>query len=308
MIFTRHNSVRQLTFIVASVLFTLAMVIGGVALRPASANSRGTSELPSTNHVCTSSSPCQQWTNTGTGNAIKVVAQNGAGVMAVSNAPTGAGMYAHNGSLHGYGIIVDSNAGDAIKSVVGGGGRGLDAFGGGPGGIPAIAATAFQPNVDLIDGYNHSSVRVAELDDAGNLHLAGKVFTSGSCSAGCISERMANGQELTAYASAQTVPSVEDFGKGEIVNGRGYVRLATDFGRVIDPRAEYLVFLTPEGDNRGLYITGKSMAGFMVRESQGGRGSLSFDYRIVAKPFASREARLPLWSAKSWQTTAPVLR
>lgn len=209
-------------------------------------------------------------------------------------------------SSSGYGGFFTSNNGDAVKVI--GHYRGLDAFGGKAGGFPAIAATANSSGVDLIDGYNTGSVRVAELDDSGNLHLAGKVFTSGSCSAGCISVKTANGGELTAYAAAQTVPSVEDFGKGEIVNGQGHVSIASDFGRVIDPRTEYLVFLTPNGDNRGLYVTGKSMNGFTVRESQGGHASVSFDYRIVARPYASREARLPLWSAKSWETNAPTAR
>jgi hypothetical protein len=40
----------------------------------------------------------------------------------------------------------------------------------------------------------------------------------------------------------------------------------------------------------------KSIAGFAVRESHGGRSTLSFSYRIVAKPFGSREPRLPMVS------------
>jgi hypothetical protein len=47
--------------------------------------------------------------------------------------------------------------------------------------------------------------------------------------------------------------------------------------------ASYHVFITPNGDSKGLYVTAKTATGFEVRESGGGTSSLSFDYRIVAK-------------------------
>jgi hypothetical protein len=304
---TNHESTRRITFGLLGGLFGLAMMVGGVALRPASASgANGVQVQPNSNHSCGSSNVCASWTNNGAGNAIKVVAKNNTAAIAESDNMNSAALYAHNPTV-GYGVFADSNGGDAIKSLSGGG-RGLDAFGGGPGGVPAIAATASQNGVDLIDGYNTSSVRVAEIDDQGNLHLAGQVFTSGNCSAGCLKINTSVRTNVTGYASAATVPSIEDFGKAEIVNGRGYVRIAADFGQAIDPRSEYLVFLTPEGDNKGLYVTGKSAAGFTVRESQSGHATLSVEYRIVARPFGSRETRLPMWGAQSWGTHAPTLR
>ena len=56
------------------------------------------------------------------------------------------------------------------------------------------------------------------------------------------------------------------------------------------------MFLTPEGDNRGLYVDHKTGAGFDVRESQGGRSTIAFSYRIVGKPLGSSAQRLPLLS------------
>jgi hypothetical protein len=43
------------------------------------------------------------------------------------------------------------------------------------------------------------------------------------------------------------------------------------------------VFLTPEGDCRGLYVSDKRPHQFEVRELQGGTSSLTFSYRVVAK-------------------------
>ena len=55
------------------------------------------------------------------------------------------------------------------------------------------------------------------------------------------------------------------------------------FAETVTGDASYHVFLTPNGDSKGLYVTAKTAATFEVRESGGGRWSLSFDYRIVAK-------------------------
>ncbi len=45
----------------------------------------------------------------------------------------------------------------------------------------------------------------------------------------------------------------------------------------------YLVYVTPEGDSKGLYVTAKGPAGFEVREQQGGTSGVAFNYRVVAR-------------------------
>jgi hypothetical protein len=74
----------------------------------------------------------------------------------------------------------------------------------------------------------------------------------------------------------------EDFGTGELRDGKAEVQLDPDFAAVVHSDA-YHVFLTPEGDSRGLYVTNKRPTGFEVREQQGGASSLTFSYRVVAK-------------------------
>jgi hypothetical protein len=87
---------------------------------------------------------------------------------------------------------------------------------------------------------------------------------------------------------------MEDFGEGQLTNGSAYVRIDRAFANAIDQSSDYLVFITPDGDSKGLYVTMRSPNGFEVRESGGGRSTLQFSYRIVAKPYGSTEARLPL--------------
>lgn len=162
----------------------------------------------------------------------------------------------------------------------------------GEAGINAVALALFDSLGGTLiiargsDGHDKMS-----LDDSGNMILAGTLTTNGTPLA---ARRTARGIRVGTYSSQQTVPSVEDFGKGQLINGQAYVPIDSAFAATIDSRADYLVFLTPRGDNRGLYVAQTSTAGFLVRESQGGRSTLAFDYRIVARPYGSFERRLPV--------------
>jgi hypothetical protein len=76
---------------------------------------------------------------------------------------------------------------------------------------------------------------------------------------------------------------MEDVGEAHLVNGRAFVPIDAALADVIDLRGGYHVFVTPEGESNGLYVV-KGAGGFFVREQQGGRATLAFEYRIVAKP------------------------
>src|ERR1700694_1658129 len=141
------------------------------------------------------------------------------------------------------------------------------------------------------------------------------IFGSGSyqknatCVAGCtVATTASAGRAVTTYAPTVSQPTIEDFGEAQLVNGQASVRLDPKFANVVEQNAAYLVFITPEGDANTLYVTQKSRAGFMVRESHGGRSSLMFSYRVVAKPFGSREARLPMVELPKLRSSSPKQR
>ena len=75
----------------------------------------------------------------------------------------------------------------------------------------------------------------------------------------------------------------EDFGSGQLSGGSAVITLEPTFAQTVNTGAEYHVFLTPNGDSRGLFVTAKSATSFEVREQGGGASSVTFDYRIVAK-------------------------
>jgi hypothetical protein len=62
------------------------------------------------------------------------------------------------------------------------------------------------------------------------------------------------------------------------------VELDPDFVAILGiDDGSYHVFLAPEGDTTGLYVSNRDARAFTVREQQNGTGSLAFSYRIVRK-------------------------
>ena len=143
----------------------------------------------------------------------------------------------------------------------------------------------------IVNVNNFANGAFLTFDNNGNENISGHITTAGG-----ILERVRkpNGQAVNTYGARQTVPTIEDFGQGQIVNGQGYVQIDAAFGSTVDFRRPYLVFLTPDGDTNGLYVAGKTAQGFTVRETRGGRSTLAFDYRVVAKPIDESGARLPV--------------
>jgi hypothetical protein len=128
------------------------------------------------------------------------------------------------------------------------------------------------------------------VDANGNIEAASLTTTFGTYARTTGS----SGTARTLYAPHTTSPVTEDFGEAQLVNGRGYVRLDPALVDVIDKQNAYHVFLTPEGDSNGLYVTQKSAAGFVVREAHGGRSTMAFEYRILAKPVDENGVRLAI--------------
>ena len=75
---------------------------------------------------------------------------------------------------------------------------------------------------------------------------------------------------------------MRDFGRAELRDGSAKVALDADFAALVDTD-DYHVFLTPEGESVGLYVSARTSGTFEVREQAGGRSTLSFSYCIVAR-------------------------
>ncbi|MCU1547739.1 MAG: hypothetical protein JWO29_690 [Arthrobacter sp.] len=93
-----------------------------------------------------------------------------------------------------------------------------------------------------------------------------------------------DGTQRLLYAPLSPESWYEDYGRAQLVEGRAEVELDADFAAVLGIDDDsYHVFLTPEGDTGGLYVSGRNARTFTVREQQNGTGNVEFSYRVAAK-------------------------
>jgi hypothetical protein len=131
----------------------------------------------------------------------------------------------------------------------------------------------------ILSGLSGSnSAQVFSVDASGNLDISGNLTVAGSKSARV---KLPDGREVALYAVESPENWFEDFGTAQLQGGKTEVSFDRGFLQTVDTAADYHVFLTPNGDCRGLYIASKTPAGFEVRELGGGNASIAFDYRIV---------------------------
>jgi hypothetical protein len=136
-------------------------------------------------------------------------------------------------------------------------------------------------------GYSPDSVGVYGQSDNNASYAGvfiGNLFVTGTLSAGVKGAIVPfpDGSRRVLHCMESPEHWFEDFGGARLSGGRVKVKLDPDFAKVVRTQ-DYRVFLTPEGDCKGLYVSSKSARGFEVRELQGGASGVRFSYRIVAK-------------------------
>ncbi len=89
--------------------------------------------------------------------------------------------------------------------------------------------------------------------------------------------------KVALYAVEAPENWFEDYGSARLSNGSAVINIENMFGQAVNTDVNYHVFLTPDGDCKGLYVSQKSPNSFEVHELGGGTTSVEFDYRIIAK-------------------------
>lgn len=134
------------------------------------------------------------------------------------------------------------------------------------------------------------------VDGAGNVSYAGSLRNATQIGAGA---------SVTAFSPKTTLPTVEDSGTAQLVGGSAAIRLDPIFAAAIDPKTSYCVLLTPNGDTHQLFVAATTPEGFIVRESQGGRSTATFDYRVLATPLGQVGQRMALISVAAPRVSLP---
>jgi hypothetical protein len=228
----------------------------------------------------------------------------GAGVQGVgNNRSTGVDGFVPFGAIGGVGVGA-GNSGSGTGLF--GNGDGLSAFSLHATAIvaEAEAASSTQP-VLLLFTDDHQPYIIGEdgngagpafsIDASGNMILSGNLTVDGSIS-----------DSTGSVGNCSTCPGplvkrapVEDTGEAQLTSGHGYVQLDPTFAAKLDRSQRYHVFITPEGENNGLYVTGKTSIGFSVREVHNGRSTIAFDYRIVGTPKSTGMLSKPIRTLSS---------
>jgi hypothetical protein len=146
--------------------------------------------------------------------------------------------------------------------------------------------------------YNEGSAGTSPTIIAGGPH--GTCTLTGGGDAACTgvlksvvaTKSSAGTQRVETYSVQSAENWFEDAGTAQLVNGAGRVNLESIFGQTVNTGVEYHVFLTPDGDCKGLYVSAKTASGFEVRELGGGASTITFEYRIMAKRVGYENVRL----------------
>ena len=93
------------------------------------------------------------------------------------------------------------------------------------------------------------------------------------------------------YCQEGTEAYFEDIGGATLQQGRVEVALDPDFNAVVKGD-DYRVFLTPEGDCKGLFVSRKGPNRFVVEELQGGKSTIPFSYRVMASAWTTVGKRM----------------
>jgi hypothetical protein len=256
---------------------------------------------------CDTSSYCIEYDNTGAGGGPEATSTSGTGVVGITSASNGdSGVSGIQNGTYGEGVYGRSSGGSGVygqsslqgasgvygvmKGTSNNNGNGVTAESADSTGFyNALYAQGDSADTFLLYAYNTFTNGNCYIDPSADLACTGSGEFAGGTSS--VRRQAGTGRRVVAYASEAPSATIEDTGTASLVNGVALVPLERDYGATID-RSQYRVFVTPDGD-ASLYVAQKTPNGFIVRETHGGRSSLSFDYRIVARPLDAKPDRLP---------------
>jgi hypothetical protein len=243
------------------------------------------------------------------------------GVSSLSSGVT-AGIYGQNSSSSGYGVegtspnvgVYGASAGASKEGASGETLQGIrfskagvrgDTGGAADDGYVGVVGTADNNNAAVFANNGDAITVWAENDESTNglgaifVTMAGVPFlpsdSYGICSINVSGDLVCNGtvqgavsadggaRKVALYAMQSPENWFEDAGSGQLSNGSARIELDPTFAQTVNPGFEYHVFLTPNGDSKGLYVSQKAATSFEVHEQGGGRSNIAFDYRIMAK-------------------------
>jgi hypothetical protein len=225
-------------------------------------------------------------TSPSNGPAAVLGINNGAGV-SVAGSGTGGGI-----GVSGSTTSSAASGVPAVQGVNGGTGPGVVGFssagtgvGGGSG--SGIGFGGISTSGSGVQGQSTTGSAILGLSTGSGLagDFRGSVKITGTLTLMGMKSAAVHGKDGTLvrlYCMESPESWFEDFGSGQLSNGKVTVDLEPGFGAVVKTDS-YHVFLTAHGETNGLHVTDRTPNSFTVHEGHGGTSNVSFSYRIVAK-------------------------
>ena len=243
----------------------------------------------------------------GVGGTTSSNTQSAAGVEGTAYSTTGVvyGVLGNNGSSGQFAAAVDGYEYSTKGQVFGVQGYTTS---GGPYAVGVSGYAAADTGVaDGVQGQTQSNnsgaagvVGIATAPAAAVLAL-GNTYATGTKSA-IVPLNVANPKDLQSaqnasewralYAVEATEVWFEDMGFASLQNGKATVTIDAAYGKTANLNQPYHVFITPYGNCNSLSVTARTATSFTVEEQQGGKSSVEFSYRIVAKRLGYENTRL----------------
>ncbi len=220
--------------------------------------------------------------NNGVGVFGQAYGTNGIGVYGQSNNATGFGLQGFNANTSGTGIIATGNNIGGSYLVGGSGGS----FTGTSFGVAAWKNGALANNTGA--GYfiasTTANVGVAVAFRAGGTNY--KIINLGAFGGTVSTDVWDTDNKTRRIMFAPEAPEIffQDFGRGQLLNGKAHIDLDPIFSRniVVNDKHPLNVFIQLEGDCNGVYVTNKTNTGFDVIELNGGTSNVKFSYFVNA--------------------------
>src|SRR5262245_51722132 len=216
----------------------------------------------------------------GTGSLTGVDALTNAGVGVRGAATTGVGVRGQSSS--GPGVQAQSSGGVGLHATSAGASAVLASSGSGPG-VVGVSRTSHGA-IGFARGTGTGVIGAGLGGFGGQFFGPVRVFGDFQVIGGSKSAvvRHRDGSYRQLYTLEAPEPWFEDLGRTRLKRRAATAALRPDFAAVIDRKSMH-VFLTPEGECNGLYVSAYRGTGFTVREQGRGTSGVSFSYRVVGR-------------------------
>jgi hypothetical protein len=93
-----------------------------------------------------------------------------------------------------------------------------------------------------------------------------------------------DGKRATMFCPEAAEVLLQDYGTGQLVNGRGHVDIDPTLSNniIVDDKHPLKAFVQLKGDCKGVYVTNETATGFDVVELQGGTSNVNFSWSVSA--------------------------